>query len=302
MRTSAGRAEVAVVLGLLSLAPRVAAADCLTVQRLGAADYWETELVLGVEEERDLDGRRLGHLAGQPGACFEVPLRGLDADEARASGYLAGLSSFVGSMPDDPAHWKDVPESVTYLRKAARVTGVSFLPAAPAPADVEAGARRFQEYMRGALHRLTWSSAFGTLVVNGDAGPEDVSQSEEIDAVTYWTYEALGVTSQVRDGPVDRRGRYRLRVKQGSFRVPLAELEDRKVRLTGYLEAVELLVLRLSDPSALSETDRRAMVARLEQLTGERLATPQAWLPWWMRNRDGLILSGDGQRLITESR
>jgi hypothetical protein len=105
----------------------------------------------------------------------------------------------------------------------------------------------------------------------------------------------------VRDGPVDRRGRYTLRSRQGSFRVPLADLEDREVRKAGYLEAVELLVLRMGSAGP-SEADRRAMLARLEQLTGERLGTPQAWLPWWMRNRDGLILSGDGQRLITESR
>jgi hypothetical protein len=37
-------------------------------------------------------------------------------------------------------------------------------------------------------------------------------------------------------------------------------------------------------------------------VTVETFATPEQWLIWWVRNRDALVLSGDGRRLLTESR
>jgi hypothetical protein len=47
---------------------------------------------------------------------------------------------------------------------------------------------------------------------------------------------------------------------------------------------------------------RGAAVERLKLLTGEKFDRPEQWLRWWVRNRDGLVLSGDGKRLIVESR
>jgi hypothetical protein len=279
------------------------APSCDSVRKLDSRSYWELELAVGVENEREEQELRKGNLAGQPGACFEVSLRGLLSEETRAAAYLAVLSSFVGGLPGDPSRWKEMPESVSYLQKAARATGIAFLPASFGPEDIEAGARRFQEYMRGDLRHLTWSSSAGTLVKSAEAGPEgDALHVEEIDAVTFWTWDALGAISEVRDGPVERRGRFQLRSRQGLFRVALSALPDLEAHHAGYLEATNELVMRLSLSTGLAEAEKRSITDRLVQLTGERFAEPQGWLSWWVRNRDGLALSEDGKKLLVGSR
>ena len=309
MPPCARRAERAAVFGVAVLAAvaarpgAAAAAECTSVQKLSPEQYWTMELVVGMSEERDLGEVRRGHLAGQPGTCFEAPLRRLASVDARTRGYVEGLFSFLRSLPVDPAQWKDSPESLSYLQKASRVTGIAFVPAEATPADVEAGSRAFQKWMHDNRAKLTWSADAGKLIVDPEAGPgrEDV-EAEEIDATSYWTYEALGALSEVRDGPVERRGRYDLASNDGRFRVPLAGLADREARFAGYRDAVEQLVLGLAGQTGADESLRGPLVARLKQLTGENLDRPEQWLRWWVRNRDSLMLSGDGRRLITESR
>jgi hypothetical protein len=83
--------------------------------------------------------------------------------------------------------------------------------------------------------------------------------------------------------------------------VSLAALEDREARFQGYLAATQQLVLYLTEiagPSAL----RSAALARQRLVTTESFETPEQWLLWWVRNREALVLSGDGRRLLTDSR
>jgi hypothetical protein len=130
----------------------------------------------------------------------------------------------------------------------------------------------------------------------------DEGEAEEIDAATYWAYECLGVVSRAKDGHGERRGRYDLPLHSGHFRVPLLGLEDREVRSEGYRMATEQLVLYLTSETAGPAALRGVAMARLRQVTTEAFDTPDQWLLWWVRNRDGLVLSGDGRRLLTESR
>jgi hypothetical protein len=216
---------------------------------------------------------------------------------------VEGLFSFLRSLPLDPAQWKDSPESLSYLQKASRVTGVAFVPPGATPADVEGGGRAFQKWMRDNRAKLTWSAEAGKLIVDPEAGPGlERAEAEEIDATTYWTYDALGVLSEVKDGPLERRGRYDLPANDGHFRVRLAGLDDREARFAGYRDAVEQLVFGLADQTTMDGSVRGAAVERLKLLTGEKFDRPEQWLRWWVRNRDGLVLSGDGKRLIVESR
>jgi hypothetical protein len=136
-------------------------------------------------------------------------------------------------------------------------------------------------------------------MVDGEAAPDFDEEAAELDAATYWTYEGLGAVSREKDGHGERRGRYELPLRSGRFRVSLAALEDREARFQGYLAATQQLVLYLTaGPSALRST----ALARLRLLTTESFETPEQWLLWWVRNRDALVLSGDGRRLLTESR
>jgi hypothetical protein len=308
MPTSARAAErrrqtAAAVLCLgLAFVPAVARGEvCRTVQKLSAEQYWKLVLVTGVAGERDEDAIRRGHLEGAPETCFEVPRRGLDSVDARTKGYLEGLTSFLDALPLDPAHWRPLPEALTYLQKASRITGIAFVPARATAADVEAGGIRFQEWWVANRGKLVWSDDAGKLMVDGEAAPDFDEEAAELDAATYWTYEGLGAVSREKDAHGERRGRYELPLQSGRFRVSLAALEDREARFQGYLAATQQLVLYLTEiagPSALRST----ALARLRLVTTESFETPEQWLLWWVRNRDALVLSGDGRRLLTESR
>jgi hypothetical protein len=287
----------------LALVPAVARGQvCRTVQKLTADHYWKLVIVTGVSGERDKGEVRRGHLEGAPTTCFEVPRRGLDSVDARTRGYLAALTSFLDALPLDPAHWPPLPEALTYLQKASRLTGIAFVPASATAAGVAAGGARFQEWLAANRGRLVWSDAAGKLVVDVEASPEfDEAEATELDAPTYWTYEALGAVSREKDAHGERRGRYELPLRSGSFRVALATLEDREARLQGYLAAVQQLVLSLTESDG-SPALRSAALARLRLVTTESFDAPQQWLLWWVRNREGLVLSSDGSRLLTESR
>jgi hypothetical protein len=272
---------------------------CRSVQRLSAEHYWKLVLVTGVAGERDEGEIRRGHLEGAPETCFEVPRRGLDSVDARTKGYLEGLTSFLDALPLDPAHWRPLPEALTYLQKASRITGIAFVPASATAADVEAGGTRFQEWWVANRGKLVWSDESGKLMVDGEAAPDFDEEAAELDAATYWTYEGLGAVSKEKDGHGERRGSYELPLRSGRFRVSLAALEDREARLQGYLAATQQLVLYLTETaSALRST----ALARLRVVTTESFQTPEQWLLWWVRNRDALVLSSDGRRLLTESR
>jgi hypothetical protein len=294
-------ASAVLCLGLVFV-PAVARGQvCRSVQELSAEQYWKLVLVTGVAGERDEGEIRRGHFEGAPGTCFEVPRRRLDSVDARTKGYLEGLASFLYALPVDPAHWRPLPEALMYLQKASRITGIAFVPASATAADVEAGGIRFQEWLVANRSKLVWSDEAGKLMVDSEAAPDFDAEAAELDAATYWTYEGLGVVSREKDGHGERRGRYELPLRSGRFRVPLAVLEDREARFQGYLAATQQLVLYLTEtagPSAL----RNVALARLRLVTTESFATPEQWLIWWVRNRDGLVLSSDGRRLLTESR
>ena len=286
----------------LALVPAVARGQvCRSVQKLSAEEYWKVVLVTGVAGEDDEGEMRRGHYEGAPETCFEVPRRRLDSVDARTKGYVEGLTSFLDALPLDPAHWKPLPEALTYLQKASRITGIAFVPASATAADVEAGGIRFQEWLVANRGKLVWSDEAGKLMVDGEAAPDFDEEAAELDAATYWTYEGLGAVSREKDGHGERHGRYELPLRSGRFRVSLAALEDREARFQGYLAATQQLVLYLTEiagPSAL----RSAALARLRVVTTETFGTPEQWLLWWVRNRDALVLSGDGRRLVTESR
>ena len=293
------------LLGLgLAFLPAVArGAACTSVGTLSAEQYWKLELVTGVAGEHDEGEIRRGHFEGTPETCFEVPIRQLDSVDARTKGYVEGLASFLDTMPLDPAHWSPIPEALTYLQKASRVTGIAFVPANATAADVEAGAARFQEWLVANRGKLVWSGEAGKLRVDAEAASDsDEGEAEEIDAATYWAYEGLNVVSRAKDGHGERRGRYDLPLHSGRFRVSLAALDDREVHAEGYRIATEHLVLYLTSETAGPAALRATAMARLRQVTGETFATPDEWLLWWVRNRDGLVLSSDGRRLLTESR
>lgn len=293
-------ASAALCLGL-AFVPAVARGQvCRSVQKLSAEHYWKLALVTGVAGERDEVEIRRGHLEGAPETCFEVPRRRLDSVDARTKGYLEGLTSFLDALPLDPAHWRPLPEALTYLQKASRITGIAFVPASATAADVEAGGIRFQEWLVANRGKLVWSDEAGKLMVDGEAAPDFDEEAAELDAATYWTYEGLGAVSREKDGHGERRGRYELPLRSGRFRVSLAGLEDREARFQGYRAATQQLVLYLTEtgPSAL----RSAALARLRLVTTESFETPEQWLLWWVRNREALVLSGDGRRLLTESR
>ncbi|HET6898266.1 MAG TPA: hypothetical protein VFK70_07955, partial [Vicinamibacteria bacterium] len=207
---------------------------CRSVQKLSAEQYWKLALVTGVAGERDEGEVRRGHLEGAPEKCFEVPRRRLDSVDARTRGYLEGLTSFLDALPLDPAQWGPLPEALTYLQKASRITGIAFVPAQATAADVPAGGIRFQEWFVANRSRLVWSDDAGKLMVDVEsaAGVEE-GEAEELDAATYWTYEGLGAVSREKDGHGERRGHYELPLRSGGFRVSLASLEDREARLQG---------------------------------------------------------------------
>jgi hypothetical protein len=298
-----GRAASAILCLGIALVPAVARAQvCRTVQKLSAEQYWKVAFVTGVAGERDEGEIRRGHLEGTPDTCFEVPRRRLDSVDARTRGYLEGLTSFLDALPLDPAQWGPLPEALTYLQKASRITGIAFVPARAAAADVPPGGIRFQEWLVANRGKLVWSDAEGKLIVDVESAPDlDEGEAAELDAATYWTYEGLGAVSREKDGHGERRGRYELPLRSGRFRVSLASLEDREARLQGYLAATQQLVLYLSETTGPSAV-RSAALARLRLVTVETFQTPEQWLIWWVRNRDALVLSSDGKRLLTESR
>ena len=298
------RAASAVLCLGLAFVPAVARGQvCRSVQKLSAEQYWKLVLVTGVAGEGDEGEIRRGHHEGAPETCFEVPRRRLDSVDARTTGYVEGLTSFLDALPLDPAHWRPLPEALTYLQKASRITGIAFVPASATAADVEAGGIRFQEWLVANRGKLVWSGEAGKLIVDVEAASEmDEAEAEEIDAATYWAYEGLGVVSKAKDGHGERRGRYDLPLHSGRFRVSLAALEDREVRSEGYRVATEQLVVYLASETAGPAALRGVAMARLKQVTSETFDTPDEWLLWWVRNRDGLVLSSDGRRLLTESR
>lgn len=285
---------VGLIVGLVALPLIARAGDsvgvCRETRRLTAEDYWFLEAYSGVTDLKDAAQERLGRLASDPAICFTVPLTDLNQPAERTRGYKKAIQEWFKWLSGDP---KD-PE-VDRQQKRGReqfksITGNEF----PTRQDWT------KWWVENHLY-LVWSDKEQRLVVdlNAKRNKRPITETlDELSALDYWFYDGMGwLTVDEEQGDMLRVRTWNTEHTSWAI-VRKTALNDRKAKEQGYREAVRNLILdRVALPEIKDEALEQLM-ARLRDLTGEKFTEREAWLEWWRKNQNRLVLSKGAKRLV----
>lgn len=290
---------------------------CTAREPATAAEYWR-DLAWGGEFVEETPAGVCYRTFG--GRFRRVPAKELiatgvgDADEtAQAMVLTQLLSEWIASMGKDRdprwgptaitrGQWDGDPKVLHERERVYALTGQRF----ETPEAAQAWWEEHRYYLR--LNPDT-----GQLLVDEDAKAQGEYAVESVPAVavrSYWR----GMARQTIDR-IGARGGYLLfrwtvdepLVRGHVRRVRLIETQAPAPHLLGFLDGLDSLIDELRpryDPEPIPGA--RDTVERLEvlhQLTGRSFSSIEDWRPWYDANKDRLVLSEDGTRLVlsTES-
>lgn len=259
---------------------------CREVRNLDAMQYWFWDAYFGHVDVHDFTHERWGRLAVEPTVCFRIALVIIDNPQLRTAGYRQAVTELLQWAQDD----EEEAETERIFRQLERITGEDF--------DSRAA---WAEWWVESEPFVIWSPEDEKLVV-----VEDAQQAGEIvheDALMlepeeYWFYEGRGWIVEGEVVGEQMFGSVTIPPHDFNFRISAADLQDRVAKERGYRRALDnLFVDGLLLPD-LGESRVARIVGRLGALTGETHADRDAWVTWWQRNRERLVLSPAGDRLV----
>jgi hypothetical protein len=264
---------------------------CAEQRVFTAEEYWFWDGYSGVTDVRDSEGIRKGRLAADVKVCFSVTVADTTDPMARTRGYREAVQEWFKALPREQRDW-DSATAKTVRSRLETLTGLD-LPSRQAWTDWWVANGRY----------LRWSSQQNHLVVDAEArqrGTPLIDDRQEISAVNYWFYEGQGFVLEQRIEGAFVLARVFTGERTEEIRVPAAALQDRTTKEQGYRLAVERLIgERLSMPS-LKGTELQQVIDRLSKLTGQTFQDRAPWLRWWEQNKNRLVLSPDGERLVNK--
>jgi len=262
---------------------------CREVRNLDAMQYWFWEGYFGHIDVHDFTHERWGRLAVEPTICFRIALVVIDNPQLRTAGYRQAVTELLQWAGDD----NDEDASKRIFEQLERITGEDF--------DSRA---EWAAWWTESEPFVTWSSDERRLVVVEDAQAAGEVVHEDallLDPEEYWFYEGRGWMSAGDTVGDFVFGSVLIPPHDFNFRIATVDLQDRDAKERGYRRALDNLFvdgLLLPDIGA-RQTAR--IIERLGVLTGEAHADQAAWVTWWNQNRERLVLSPAGDRLVVRS-
>jgi len=134
--------------------------------------------------------------------------------------------------------------------------------------------------------------------------PRNVGQRIEIDAPTYWFYEAMGMLQGVQTVNGRVEGTFTERQRATRFAVPADQVRDPAARTAGYKQAVARIIGYMR-PGAVPDTESnrqylRELQTKLKAMTGLDFATYDEWKQWFDANREKLKWSDEKKVFVVE--
>jgi hypothetical protein len=288
--------------GVFSLAPPTAdSADiCGHPKPSGAKEYWFWEVYFGVRVVRETERELFWHPNDHLVFCYRIEKNELENSAKRVHGYKEAIVNLIQWLAglEDPewGHLPPRPRNREVIRqKLQKLTGETF----SASGEWDAWWRENNEY-------LEWDDSTNRIVVDEEAKRDQTPINEEIvpfSAEDYWLSFALGRLKEIREEGEFLRAwevvgpPFVMEGVRSKIRVPKAEVTDRIVKQRAYLKG---MAQSIPYPASGSTYVEEIFMERLRRLTGENFKTSPEWVRWWEKNKDHLVLSDDGERLIVD--
>jgi hypothetical protein len=267
---------------------------CREVRESSGVNYWFWQGYQGVEDMIDEGPAVTGHLSPDPGICLRVLRSELHEPSARTQGYKLAVLEWFKRLPMALEQWETDPEGFTARQHLRALTGQDF-----------SSRQQWTEWWAENNEYLFWSDTVGRLIVDEKGKLARTPVTEKVGGITathYWFLQAREWLKDVRDDGEFISGQGWTEHGYIKFRVPKSVLRDRAAKEEGYKEAVKgYIVGGVALPGLKDETAEKFIV-RLRELTGEEFLGREEWVQWWEENKDSLVLSEDGQRLIVGAR
>jgi len=261
---------------------------CREVRNFDAMQYWFWDAYFGHVDVHDFTHERWGRLGLDPSICFRIALVVIEDGQLKSAGYRQAVTELVQWVGDErDERDEDGRRAATQLQK---ITGEDF----------DTGAE-WAEWWERSEPFVIWSADDDRLVVMTEAQAAGEVVHEDalaLEPEEYWFYAGRGWISEREPVGEYIFGTVAIPPHDLNFRVTVAELRDRDAKERGYRRALDnVFVDGLLLPD-LSEASEHRLITRLVELTGESHADRDAWVAWWNENRDRLVLSPAGDRLI----
>jgi len=261
---------------------------CREVRNLDAMQYWFWDGYFGLVDLHDFTDERWGRLGLDPGVCFRIALVVVNNPQLKSAGYRQAVGELLQWVPDDDSSLHETAKLA--IERLERITGEDFdnFPEWTAWWEVS------QDF-------VMWSEEEQRLVLVPEA--QAAGEMVHTDALTlepeeYWFYAGRGWLSEREPLGDFVFGSVLIPPHDFNYRVLWTGLQDRAAKEKGYRRALDnLFVDGLLSP-ALPGNSIDTLIDQISGLTGESHDDRDAWVTWWNLNRESLVLSAAGDRLV----
>jgi hypothetical protein len=271
--------------------------NCQEERRFTGEQYWFWEGYLGIGDVVDVEKERRGHLLSDRNICFTVQLDELQDSVVRVRGYKRAIEEWLKVLyGNKDKKWDSDTQQLAARNKIRSLTGQDF----PSLAALRKWWADNSDY-------LVWSEDKKQLVVddaskrtNSPIAP--LNPIQNITAERYWFYDGMGWLKDLINENEYVRAKAWSGDEETQVRILKSDLADKRSKEAGYRQAVQHIILeRLAVPE-LRNADLSDLIQRLRDITTETFGDRESWINWWQTNKNKLILSEDGKRLIVKPR
>jgi hypothetical protein len=261
---------------------------CREVRNLDAMQYWFWEGYFGFVDVHDFTHERWGRLGLEPSVCFRIALVVVDNPQLKSAGYRQAVSELLLWVTEDDS---DPDESAKLaIKQLERLTGEDF------DTGVE-----WTEWWEVSHDFVLWSEDEERLLVvtEAQAAGETVhADARTLEPEEYWFYAGRGWLTESEPVGGFVFGSVLVPPHDFNYRVLSARLQDREAKENGYRRALDNLFVDGLLLPGLQGDSLDTVIDQISSLTGESYDDRDSWVAWWDLNRERLVLSPTGDRLV----
>lgn len=261
---------------------------CREVRDLDAMQYWFWEGYFGLADVHDFTHERWGRLELDPAVCFRIALVVVDNPQLKSAGYRQAVTELLQWLPDGDSGGDESARLA--IERLERITGENF--------DNSA---EWIAWWGASKDFVMWSEEEGRLVLVTEA--QAAGELVHTDALTlepeeYWFYAGRGWLSEREPLGDFIFGSVLIPPHDFNYRVLSTGLQDRGAKENGYRRALDNLFVDGLLLPGLQGNSLDTLIDQVSGLTGESHDDRDSWVAWWNTNRDSLVLSPAGDRLV----
>lgn len=261
---------------------------CREVRNLDPMQYWFWEGYFGLVDVHDFTHERWGRLGLDPAVCFRIALVVVNNPQLKSAGYRQAVSELLQWVADNDSSHDDSAKLA--IERLGRITGEDF--------DNRA---EWTAWWGASRDFVMWSEEKERLVLVTEA--QAAGETVHTDALTlepeeYWFYAGRGWLSEREPLGDFVFGSVLIPPHDINYRMLSTGLQDRAAKEKGYRRALDnLFVDGLLSPG-LQGDSLDTLIDQISGLTGESHDDRDSWVTWWNLNRQRLVLSPAGDRLV----